>query len=86
MLICADSAADTHYFHAELAQLTDSLFARKFVPIGSTVVAEAWTESVEGRKVKIKFTVRSLDGETLHNDGSSLFIDTNKGKAAKKEA
>ena len=53
---------------------------RKFVPSGSTVQMDAWIAQSDGRKTTVDFTVRSLDGATLHNDGSSLWIDTVKSK------
>ena len=59
---------------------------RKFVPSGSTVQVEAWVASEDGRKVNLEFKVLSLDGATLHNDGTSLFVDTSKSKSVSKAA
>ena len=45
------------------------------------VKIEAWVERVEGRKVFIAFEVWSLDGASRHNDGTALFIDSQKARA-----
>jgi hypothetical protein len=47
---------------------------RKFIPLDSEVALEMKIEKIEGRKIFVKGTVKSLNGEVLHNDGSAIFL------------
>jgi len=71
-----DSALGTCAWKSGHAAVTANLNVnyRKFIPLGSTVQVRSWVDRIEGRKVFMKYKVESLDGKTLHSEGSSLFI------------
>jgi acyl-coenzyme A thioesterase PaaI-like protein len=47
---------------------------RRFIPLDSEVALEMKINKIEGRKIFVKGTVKSLNGEVLHNDGSAIFL------------
>jgi len=46
---------------------------RKLLPLGVNVVADLSVDKQEGRKVWVKYALRSLDGKTTHVEGTALF-------------
>ncbi len=49
---------------------------RRSLPLGSVVSAEAWIESIEGRKLCIKSRLLGAEGE-LYSEGEGLFLELN---------
>lgn len=47
---------------------------KKFIPLGTTVVAECEVEKVEGRKVFVKCIFKNLKGDVIHNEGTGIFV------------
>jgi acyl-coenzyme A thioesterase PaaI-like protein len=47
---------------------------RKFIPLDTTVIAEAYVEKLAGRKVYVNSVLKSLDEKVVHNEGSGVFF------------
>lgn len=47
---------------------------RKFIPLDTTVIAEAYVEKLEKRKVFVRSVLKSLDEKVIHNEGSGVFF------------
>eukprot|EP00818_Percolomonas_sp_WS_P006797 CAMPEP_0117450006 /NCGR_PEP_ID=MMETSP0759-20121206/8242_1 /TAXON_ID=63605 /ORGANISM="Percolomonas cosmopolitus, Strain WS" /LENGTH=183 /DNA_ID=CAMNT_0005242507 /DNA_START=77 /DNA_END=628 /DNA_ORIENTATION=+ len=48
---------------------------RKFIPLSTPVRVEAHVDKIEGKKIYISTSLRSLDGSTTHVEGSGLWYD-----------
>lgn len=53
---------------------------RQMLPLNSPCFVEAHVIEVEGRKVRTRGTIRSLDGQQTYSDGEALFITLDESK------
>lgn len=47
---------------------------KKFIALESIVVMEASITKIEGRKVFVTASLKSLDGTILHSEGTSIWV------------